>query len=229
MDTSNWIAIDVEKVPTPYGAEPSEVSIVNYDNKIIYKTYIKPRGIPKSEFVKRGLDRVAHLSKPYNIVKEEVKEILRDKIIIGHDLDNEFRAFELNEDEYKTIDTAKLPIFSIITLRPRRLKDLVKEVLNKDIQIGKHSATEDAIATMNIVKKYEKYLDLDVPVLARDVSLSQKIIDASSRITLSSGGSRKTYKNLYNRTRRLKLNKLHHSKKIEQLNGTIKSTSKHKI
>lgn len=199
IDTSIWVSIDVEKVATQYGAEPSQVVIVDYDNNILYETYVNPRGSPKSAIVKRGIDRKLDVSKPYDIVREEVIEIIKDKIIIGHDLHNEFLAFELDESKYKTIDTAKLPIFSIITLRPRRLKDLVKEVLDRDIQTGKHDAKEDAIATMDIVKKYKTYLDIDVPILERDVSLSQKIVDASTRIKTRGGGNRK--KN--NKTRKM--------------------------
>lgn len=196
IDISNWVAFDVEKIQTEYKDEPTQVSIVDYNNNIIYETYVTPRGSPKSLIVKRGVARVANISKPYEIVREEIKEILKDKIIIGHDLSNEFRAFRLNESDYKTIDTAVLPIFKIITLKPRTLKSLTKEVLDRDIQTGKHSATEDAIATMDIVKKYKSYLNLDVPVLERDVLFAEKILNGSSKLKVkgSNGGSRKNMK-----------------------------------
>lgn len=206
FDTSKWISIDVEKVPTQYGAEPSQIAIVDYDNNILYETYVKPRGFPKSAIVRRGIDRKSDVSKPYDIVKGEIIEIMKDKIIIGHDLQNEFLAFELDESKYKVIDTAKLPIFSTIILKPRKLKDLVKEGMDRDIQIGKHNAKEDAIATMDIVKKYKSYLDVNVPILDRDVSLSQKIVDTNARIKTLRGGKR--FKNKRkNKTRKINITK----------------------
>merc|ERR1719223_374576 len=91
-----------------------------------------------------------------------VAQILNGKMLIGHGLENDMKALDLQHPWCDIRDTAKYaPFMRTISkendqkiLRPKKLKDLVWENFHKEIQvIGKsHSSIEDAIAAMDLYK-----------------------------------------------------------------------------
>merc|ERR1712038_2058505 len=67
---------------------------------------------------------------PVNQCRDEVAKLLKDKILVGHALANDFKALMLTHPKEKIRDTAKYRPFQRYgngKWRARKLKDLVKE------------------------------------------------------------------------------------------------------
>merc|ERR1712150_133300 len=92
--------------------------------------------------------------------RKKVAEILKDKVLVGHALKNDLQALLLDHPKEDIRDTAKYRPFQRASgrnggkWRPRKLRDLVKEHLNIDIQVvgQAHDSTEDARASMDLFK-----------------------------------------------------------------------------
>jgi RNA exonuclease 4 len=104
--------------------------------------------------------------------RKKVGQLLEGKIVIGHALQNDFRALMLHHPKERIRDTARYPPLMKARgknggkLRPRKLRDLVYEyVMGMEIQKKgqAHSSVEDAIGVMEVYKSvrdgWEKYLD----------------------------------------------------------------------
>ncbi|KAK6038057.1 exonuclease [Cooperia oncophora] len=87
----------------------ARVSIVNEEGKIVYDKYVKPRervtdfrtsvsGI-RPENIAKGL--------PFGVVQMEVAKILKDRVVVGHALNNDFRVLNFTHNSKLTRDTAK--------------------------------------------------------------------------------------------------------------------------
>lgn len=73
--------------------------------------------------------------------------INKNSILIGHGLENDLNVMRLFHN--KVIDTA---ILYSKTKFKVSLKNLAFEVLSRKIQNGEHDSSQDAIATMDVVK-----------------------------------------------------------------------------
>ena len=94
---------------------------------------------------------------PLHVCRMRVLRILNGHILVGHGLENDLRALEINYPWWMIRDTACYEPFMNTRynkLLPRKLKDLVFERLGKQIQeAGKpHSPYEDAKWAMNLYK-----------------------------------------------------------------------------
>ena len=89
-----------------------------------------------------------------------VSKILKDKILVGHSLKNDFQALMMDHPPHLVRDTARYKPLMRATgkhggkLKPRKLKDLVKEYCQLEIQIEgeSHCSIDDAKATMELYK-----------------------------------------------------------------------------
>ena len=95
--------------------------------------------------------------------RAQVEEFLDGKILVGHALKNDLKALNIEHPWYMTRDTAKYEPFMQIrfddgVLWPRKLKELAKLKLERDIQTDgqPHSAYEDAMAALDLYKKHMK-------------------------------------------------------------------------
>ncbi|QPG74766.1 3'-5' exonuclease [Brettanomyces nanus] len=81
-----------------------------------------------------------------------VTQIIKNKIVVGHDLKHDLDSLCLNHPKYLTRDTSKHPPFrhKYSAGKTPSLKKLTKEILHQDIQTGQHSSVQDAKATMLI-------------------------------------------------------------------------------
>ncbi len=135
--------------------------IVNWDGEVVYDQYIRPK-----EFVTDFRTSVSgvqskHLRKAIELTECQtaVAELMNGKIIVGHGLRHDFQALLMNYPHHMIRDTAtykplKRPHGT--KLRPRSLKSLSKEFLDRDIQQGKHNPGDDARAAMDLYKKFRK-------------------------------------------------------------------------
>jgi DNA polymerase III alpha subunit (gram-positive type) len=122
----------------------------------------------------KGLDPETH---SFAVIKEEVKSILDGKIIVGHQLDSDFKVLQYYPpDQSKIWDTAKIDkymknIYYINregkehTRGARSLKNITKTFVGNNIQQeGKpHSPVEDAISSMNLYRVSLNYPKLPLP------------------------------------------------------------------
>lgn len=93
-------------------------------------------------------------------VRKLVKDTLHGKILIGHALENDLKALQFNHPWHDTRDSAtyapfmKKSMTDSKVLRPRKLKELVRDKLGIDIQtLGEaHDPIEDANAALRLYK-----------------------------------------------------------------------------
>ncbi|XP_075593410.1 interferon-stimulated 20 kDa exonuclease-like 2 [Balearica regulorum gibbericeps] len=163
---SKLVAIDCEMVGTGPGGRTSDLarcSIVGYRGDVMYDRYIRPVA-PIVDYRTRwsGI-RQHHMANavPFGKAQREILRILSGKIVVGHAVYNDFKALKYFHPKALTRDTSKIPLLNRKGGFPENvsisLKRLVKELLHKDIQVGKsgHSSVEDARATMELYKVVE--------------------------------------------------------------------------
>ena len=99
--------------------------------------------------------------KPFSVMIREVKEILRDKIVILHNLAQDFSYLRLTRhDCLRTVDTSLLKMFQKKSLK-RKLRDLILQFV--DVQIQKtvnHSPIEDARACIRLYKVFSREIGI---------------------------------------------------------------------
>ncbi|XP_013810943.2 interferon-stimulated 20 kDa exonuclease-like 2 [Apteryx mantelli] len=163
---SKLVAIDCEMVGTGPGGRVSDLarcSIVSYDGDVVYDQYIRPAN-PIVDYRTRwsGIKRHHMVNAvPFGKAQREILKILSGKIVVGHAICNDFKALKYFHPHSLTRDTSKIPLLNRKGGFPENvsisLKRLTKQLLRKDIQVGKsgHSSVEDARATMELYKVVE--------------------------------------------------------------------------
>jgi RNA exonuclease 4 len=194
-----YFALDCEMVgvgPEGLDSALARVSIINWDNEIVLDTYVTVQEeVTDYRTFVSGI-RPEHIESESAMGLEQVRalvaSILKGKILIGHALENDLKAVGLQHPAWDIRDTAKYAPFMRTVqnfqeatakdvLVPKKLKELVLEHLQRDIQvIGKsHSPVEDSIAAMDLYKKcrnhWEMQLSQEVHRVQPQVSLPQPI------------------------------------------------------
>nr|XP_056709168.1 interferon-stimulated 20 kDa exonuclease-like 2 [Euleptes europaea] len=163
---SKMVAIDCEMVGTGPGGRNSDLarcSIVGYYGDVMYDKYIRPVD-PITNYRTRwsGIRRHHMMNAvPFKAAQKEILKILSGKIVIGHAIHNDFKALKYFHPKSATRDTSKIPLLNRTAGFPENesasLKRLTKQILHRDIQVGRHghSSVEDARATMELYKVVE--------------------------------------------------------------------------
>lgn len=169
---NKYVAIDCEMVGLKNNRGVSllaQVSIVGQDGKLLYNEYVKPAANINLDSIDyrtlfSGITKEILQTKarfPFARVQADVKKILEGKVIVGHALENDFRALQLDPRNYTVMDTAHTPWFMQIRMDPRSLKRLAAELLDgKEIQTEQHNALEDAQTSMEIFLRYKDKFSL---------------------------------------------------------------------
>ncbi|XP_027567778.2 apoptosis-enhancing nuclease [Pipra filicauda] len=173
-----YVAIDCEMVGTgPQGrlSELARCSVVNYEGDVIYDKYIQPE-LPIVDFRTRWSGITKHHMKraiPFKAAQAEILKILKDKIVVGHAIHNDFQALKYFHPKDRTRDTSQIPVLKQRAGLPVRanvsLKNLARHLLHKRIQVGHrgHSSVEDAQTAMELYRlvevQWEKELAYSLP------------------------------------------------------------------
>lgn len=165
-EQEQYVAIDCEMVGCGCHSSRSmvaRVTIVDWNNNILFDTYVKPTDEVTDYRTHISGITSDHLNGSNAITldncRQTVIDTIQDKIVIGHALKNDLHVLGISHPWHQIRDTAKYKEFMQVRFQdgilwPRKLKHLVKEKLNQDIQeYGKpHSAFEDSVAALNLYK-----------------------------------------------------------------------------
>jgi len=154
------LAIDCEMVGTGKQGTNNElarVSVVNVFGDVLYDKIVKPRdpvtdyrtditGLVKASFAGATL---------YKVAQKEVADLLKDRIVIGHDVKHDFEVLGFSHPKHMIRDTAKYKPFKELSKgNTPSLKKLAKEVLGLTVQEGVHSSVDDAITTLKLYRTH---------------------------------------------------------------------------
>lgn len=176
------LALDCEMVGIGADGKQSalaRVSITGWNDEILLDTFVQvPDRVTDFRTYVSGVRARDIKSTNKNAMelhecRKQVSQILKDKILIGHSLKNDLSALILTHPKSFIRDTATYKPFMRASgrnggkLRPRKLRDLVKEHLGLDIQKDgeAHTSIEDAQATMKLFKSVMK--DWEKTLLAK--------------------------------------------------------------
>ena len=158
------VALDCEMVGVENNQDAlARVSIINYNGHTLMDKYVRP--------TKRILDFRSWVSGvyPWHLKEEngaitfaeakaESHRILKDKIIVGHSLNHDFKVLELytNEEDVKVRDLTRFTKYKNQFGQIKSLKNLTADLLGKKIQQGEHSSVVDAQASIGLYRLFEK-------------------------------------------------------------------------
>ena len=173
---SRYVGLDCEMVGIGADGKQSalaRVSLVDWYGKPLIDTYVQvPSRVTDFRTHVSGItakhiqDRAGAMQ--VKACREKVASLLKGKVLVGHALHNDLTALLLTHPKDEIRDTAKYRPFQRVAgtkWRPRKLRDLVKQHLNLDIQVAgeSHDSVEDASATMDLFKRvrdeWEKELE----------------------------------------------------------------------
>ena len=160
------VALDCEMVSDLNNQDMlARISLVNFKLECIYDKYVKPQskvgdyrtrfsGI-REENLMNGAD--------FEVVRKEVKDLLYNRILVGHALGNDFKVLKFGHHKQLIRDTSKYePFKEINDLKSPPLKKLAKMFLNENIQEGEHDSIEDAKTAMKLYKKFRQEWEISL-------------------------------------------------------------------
>ncbi|SMN21635.1 similar to Saccharomyces cerevisiae YLR107W REX3 RNA exonuclease [Maudiozyma saulgeensis] len=150
----NVLALDCEMAFTSKGFEMVRLTIVDFFTcKVLFDEIVEPFGdiIDLNTLFSGIHSEDMEQAIPYLDIMDRILTtdlINRNSILIGHGLENDLNVMRIIHE--RIIDTAIL--FSVGKYKTS-LKNLTFETLSEKIQTGEHDSSQDAIATMNVIKK----------------------------------------------------------------------------
>ena len=181
-DESLFTALDCEMVglgPNGNTSSVARVTLIDWHGETLFDEYIEQtQEVTDYRTFVSGITPEQLDSEDANTITLEqcriqVKELLQDRILVGHALKNDLRSLNISHPWWLTRDTAKYEPFMQVRfddgiLWPRKLKDLCSEKLSKDIQVPgqAHCPYEDASAALDLYKsvqtKWEKVIQYKI-------------------------------------------------------------------
>ncbi|OHE94045.1 RNA exonuclease 4 [Colletotrichum orchidophilum] len=167
LDVGKYIAIDCEMVGVGDGGYESvlaRVSIVDFHGRQVYDSYVRPqeRVTDWRSAVSGILPKHMRFARDFDDVQREVAALLKDRIVVAHDIKHDLDVLKLSHPSKDIRDTAKHPAFRQYSNGGKpALRRLAEELLKVTIQGGAHSSIEDARVTMLLFRKHKSAFDVD--------------------------------------------------------------------
>ncbi|KAJ2712208.1 3'-5' exonuclease [Coemansia spiralis] len=153
-----YLAVDCEMVGAGFKGSRSilaRVSIVNFHGHVILDTFVAPME-PVTDYRtwvsgirKKDLDT----GRPFKEVQQQVADLLKDKVLVGHAVRNDLNALMLTHPPLLTRDTTRYAWPAHYGVKGVALRKLAASVLQISIQQGEHSSVTDAKTTMLLYRK----------------------------------------------------------------------------
>lgn len=189
------VAMDCEMVgtgPDGHCSELARCSVLDYDGEVLYDQYIQPRR-PVTNYRTRwsGIKK-QHLKHavPFEKARTEIIALIKDKVVVGHALHNDFKVLGFSHPRHMIRDTLSSRALRQRCSLPSKigasLKTLTRRLLNRNIQVGKegHCSVEDAQAALDLYKLVEDQWEQSIAEMDRapsqpgcDPSLSHYMLD----------------------------------------------------
>lgn len=161
VDKARYVAIDCEMVgvgPNGKKSALARVSLVDWDLQVIFDTYVQVMDRVTDYRTHVSGIRRKHLKGPNAMncrkCRETVAELLQDKVLVGHGLENDFDVLHLIHPDEKIRDTSLYQPLQRLDngkWKPRKLRELVHQYLGvDDFQQGEHDSIHDARAVMQL-------------------------------------------------------------------------------
>lgn len=139
------LALDCEMVGVGVNGLESmlaRVCIVNAHGAVLYDEFVASTEKVVDYRTKysgiRPKDLHPSRAKPFKEVQQKVAEIIENRIVVGHGLENDFRVLMLDHPFLLRRDTAKYRPFQRAKAKPHALRYLVKVIFGIEIQKGEH-------------------------------------------------------------------------------------------
>lgn len=167
FEVGKYIAIDCEMVGIGeggYGHALARVSIVDFHGRQVYDSYVRPQ-----ERVVDWRTRISGIApkhmaaaREFADVQAQAAQLLRGRILVGHDLKHDLDVLVLDHPRKDIRDTAKFSGFKKYGHGPKpALRVLAREILGVEIQTGQHSSIEDARVAMLLFRKNKPAFDVE--------------------------------------------------------------------
>jgi RNA exonuclease 4 len=162
---AKYVALDCEMVGIGSNGKQSalaRVSLTDWHGEVVMDTFVQvPSRVTDFRTFVSGVtpkDISSRAAMNVQECRQQVSDVLKDKVLVGHALKNDLHALLLTHPKHNIRDTAKYRPFQRVRngkWRPRKLRDLVQEHLGKSIQVSgeSHDSTEDARSTMELFKR----------------------------------------------------------------------------
>ncbi|KAI8354916.1 ribonuclease H-like domain-containing protein [Mortierella sp. GBAus27b] len=172
-----YIGIDCEMVGVgPEGTQSAlaRVSLVNFHGVLILDLYVRP--MERVTDFRTAVSGITprHLASAveFKDAQKQVAEIIKDKIVVGHAVHNDFKALLLDHPQRLIRDTSRYAPFRAMMMgKTPSLRKLALSILGIKIQDGAHSSVEDARVTILLYKKHKEEWDSSIAVKARRAAL----------------------------------------------------------
>jgi len=157
-----YIALDCEMVGVgPMGKESTlaRVSMVNYFGAVLLDEFVRQKERVTDWRTQWSGIRAKDMTnaKSFEEVQGAVAELIKDRIIVGHAIQNDLKALMLSHPRARIRDTQILAHRhgQSRSARPA-LRNLVSDMLGAKIQEGEHDSVIDARATMAIYRLHRR-------------------------------------------------------------------------
>lgn len=168
-----YLAMDCEMVgvgPSGRRSALARVSIVDWDLKVVFDTYVQVMDRVTDYRTPVSGIRPKHLKGPnamnFRKCREHVLALMKDKIIVGHGLENDFDALRIQHpDDWKRDSSLYEPLqrYDSGRWRSRKLRELVQDYLGtENFQKGEHDSIQDAIAVMQLYHIFHRKWELSI-------------------------------------------------------------------
>ena len=142
----------------------ARISVINEHGDVILDTFCKPEGeVTDYRYEITGIC-AADLENALNYkeCRKSMLKLFKNKIIIGHSVDNDFLVLDYEHHKNLIRDTAKYKKFQNNINQACSLKFLSEKHLGIIIQTEAHDSVEDARAALCLYKIYEKEMEKEI-------------------------------------------------------------------